>query len=130
MGILQAIGGAVGGAFGDQWKDIITAGHFDEHTALIPGERRNTDNGRGSNGHGSEGVITNGSKIYVPENTAAFIFSQSGIGTSSPSRAATNTMMVKTASSMAMASVIRFSNKSASASVTAVSRPITSRLPL
>ncbi|WP_302165404.1 SPFH domain-containing protein [uncultured Bifidobacterium sp.] len=79
MGILQAIGGAVGGAFGDQWKDIITAGHFDEHTALIPGERRNTDNGRGSNGHGSEGVITNGSKIYVPENTAAFIFSQSGI---------------------------------------------------
>lgn len=79
MGILQAIGGAVGGTFGDQWKDIITAGHFDEHTALIPGERRNTDNGRGSNGHGSEGVITSGSKIYVPENTAAFIFSQSGI---------------------------------------------------
>lgn len=79
MGILQAIGGAVGGTFGDQWKDIITAGHFDEHTALVPGERRNTDNGRGSNGHGSEGVITNGSKIYVPENTAAFIFSQSGI---------------------------------------------------
>lgn len=79
MGILQAIGGAVGGTFGDQWKDIITAGHFDEHTALIPGERRNTDNGRGSNGHGSEGVITNGSKIYVPENMAAFIFSQSGI---------------------------------------------------
>ena len=79
MGILQAIGGAVGGTFGDQWKDIITVGHFDEHTALIPGERRNTDNGRGSNGHGSEGVITNGSKIYVPENTAAFIFSQSGI---------------------------------------------------
>ena len=47
MGILQAIGGAVGGTFGDQWKD--------------------------------EGVITNGSKIYVPENMAAFIFSQSGI---------------------------------------------------
>ena len=43
MGILQAIGGAVGGAFGDQWKDIITAGHFDEHTALIPGERRVED---------------------------------------------------------------------------------------
>ena len=33
MGILQAIGGAVGGTFGDQWKDIITAGHFDERTA-------------------------------------------------------------------------------------------------
>lgn len=79
MGILQAIGGAVGGTFGDQWKDIITAGHFDEHMALVSGERRNTDNGRGSNGHGSDGVIASGSKIYVPENTAAFIFSQSGI---------------------------------------------------
>lgn len=79
MGILQAIGGAVGGTFGDQWKDIITAEHFDEHMALVSGERRNTDNGRGSNGHGSDGVITSGSKIYVPENTAAFIFSQSGI---------------------------------------------------
>ena len=79
MGILRAIGGAVGGTFADQWKDIITAGPFDGHTAVAPGIMRNTDNGRGSNGRGSEGVITNGSKIYVPENTAAFIFSQSGI---------------------------------------------------
>lgn len=31
------------------------------------------------NVNGSEGVITNGSKIYVPENTAAFIFSESAI---------------------------------------------------
>ncbi len=29
--------------------------------------------------YGSNGIISNGSKIYVPENTAAFIFSQSGI---------------------------------------------------
>lgn len=79
MGILRAIGGAVGGTLGDQWKDIITAGRFNEHSAVVPGILRDRDNGRGSNGRGSEGVITNGSKIYVPENTAAFIFSQSGI---------------------------------------------------
>ena len=79
MGILQAIGGAVGGTFGDQWKDIVTAGRFNEHSAVVPGILRGRDNGRGSNGRGSEGVITNGSKIYVPENTAAFIFNQSGI---------------------------------------------------
>ena len=79
MGILRAVGGAVGGTFADQWKDVITARPFDEHTAVSPGIMRNTDNGRGSNGRGSEGVITKGSKIYVPENTAAFIFSQSGI---------------------------------------------------
>ena len=106
MGILQAIGGAVGGTFGDQWKDIITSGHFDEHTALAPGERRNTDNGRGSNGRGSEGVITNGSKIYVPENTAAFIFNQSGI----------ENIISQPGSANALAMV--------------ASPPITSRLPL
>lgn len=35
--------------------------------------------GRGVNYKGSEGVISNGSRIFVPENTAAFIFSQAGI---------------------------------------------------
>lgn len=79
MGMLRAIGGAVGGTLADQWKDVITAGRFDEHSAVMPGVLKDEDNGRGSNGRGSEGVITNGSKIYVPENTAAFIFSQSGI---------------------------------------------------
>lgn len=79
MGMLRAIGGAVGGTLADQWKDVITAGRFDEHSAVVPGVLKDEDNGRGSNGRGSEGVITNGSKIYVPENTAAFIFNQSGI---------------------------------------------------
>ncbi|NMM94261.1 SPFH domain-containing protein [Bifidobacterium oedipodis] len=79
MGILVALGGAIGGTFADQWKDIITAGPFDEHVVVSPGVLKGTDNGRGSNYHGSEGVISNGSKIFVPENTAAFIFSQSGI---------------------------------------------------
>lgn len=27
----------IGGTFADQWKDIITAGHFDEHTVASPG---------------------------------------------------------------------------------------------
>ena len=40
---------------------------------------KQTNNGRGSNYSGSNGVITNGSKIFVPENTAAFVFSNSGI---------------------------------------------------
>ena len=79
MGIIRAFTGAVGGTFADQWKDIITAGHFDEHTVVSPGVYQQTNNGRGSNFNGSNGVISNGSKIFVPENTAAFIFSQSGI---------------------------------------------------
>jgi len=79
MGIVRAFTGAIGGTFADQWKDIITAGHFDEHTVVSPGVFKQTNNGRGSNSYGSNGLISNGSKIFVPENTAAFIFSQSGI---------------------------------------------------
>lgn len=79
MGIIKAFAGAISGTFADQWKDIITAGSFDEHTVVVPGYLKSSDNGRGSNFYGSSGVISNGSKIYVPENTAAFIFSQSGI---------------------------------------------------
>jgi membrane protease subunit (stomatin/prohibitin family) len=79
MGIFKAFKGAVGGTLADQWKDIITAGHFDEHTVVAPGVFQQTNNGRGSNYNGSDCVITNGSRIFVPENTAAFIFSQAGI---------------------------------------------------
>ncbi len=79
MGIIRAFTGAIGGTFADQWKDIITAGVFDEHTVVSPGILKSNNNGRGTNNNGSEGIISNGSKIYVPENTAAFIFSQSGI---------------------------------------------------
>jgi len=79
MGIIKAFTDAVGSTFADQWKEIITAGIFDEHTVVSPGLVKNTNRGRGTNTMGSEGVISNGSKIFIPENTAAFIFSQSAI---------------------------------------------------
>ena len=79
MGIIRAFTGALSGTFADQWKDIITAGHFDEHTAVTPGLLQQPNKGRGAYNNATDGVISNGSKIFVPENTAAFIFSQSGI---------------------------------------------------
>jgi membrane protease subunit (stomatin/prohibitin family) len=79
MGVIQAFTGALGGTFADQWKDIITAGQFGEYTVVAPGTLKQTNRGRGTNFNGSEDVISNGSKIFVPENTAAFIFSQAGI---------------------------------------------------
>ena len=79
MGLFDAVKGAVGGALSDQWRDIFTAGHFDEHTVVAPGVLQKSNGGRGSNTQASTGVITNGSLIRVPENTAAFIFSQAGI---------------------------------------------------
>lgn len=78
MSILDSIFDSVGGVFADQWKDIITAGPFDEHTVVVPGVRKDEQNGRGGN-QGSEDVISNGSLLFVPENTAAFVYSQAGI---------------------------------------------------
>lgn len=60
-------------------RKLITVQAFDEHTAVSPGVLQVSNNGRGVNSQGSIGVISNGSKIFIPENTAAFIFSQSGI---------------------------------------------------
>ena len=79
MGILRAFKDAVASTFADQWKEIVTAGEFDEHTLVAPGIIKTRDKGRGTNNLGSEGVISNGSKIFVPENTAAFVFNQSAI---------------------------------------------------
>lgn len=79
MGIIKAFAGALAGTLADQWIDAFTAGPFDEYTVVTPGVLIAKNNDRGSNTRSSVGVITNGSKIFVPENTAAFIFSQSGI---------------------------------------------------
>lgn len=81
MTIIQAFAGALAGTFADQWKDIVTASHFDEQMVMVPGVLKQANQGRGVNYKGSEGVISNGSKIFVPENTAAFVFSQAGIET-------------------------------------------------
>ena len=68
MGLLRAAGSAVGGALADQWKDFYTVPDGLAPTAaLFPAVRRGTDLGRGSNTKGSLDVITNGSKIIVPQ---------------------------------------------------------------
>lgn len=79
MGLIKAFTGALGGTLADQWKDIITADDFDEHVVIAPGVFVASNNGRSSNFKGSAAVVTNGSKIYIPENTAAVIFNQGGI---------------------------------------------------
>lgn len=78
MGILNSVFDSVGGTLADQWKDIIIPGSFDEQTVVAPGIRRSSQNGRGAN-YGNSGVLSNGSIIQVPEGTAGFIYSRSGI---------------------------------------------------
>ena len=71
MGFIKAFSGAIGGTFADQWKDFIVPRSDVSATAGVFGaERRGTDAGRGANTKGSENIITNGSKIVVPEGTA------------------------------------------------------------
>ena len=71
MGFIKAFAGAIGGAFADQWKDFYVPMQGVPGTAAIfPAVPQGTNNGRGSNTKGSENIITNGSKIIVPEGTA------------------------------------------------------------
>lgn len=78
MGIFDAAFDSIGGVLADQWKDIVTAPAFDEHTVVAPGIRKNSQNGRGAN-RGAEDILSNGSLFFIPEGTAAFVFSQAGI---------------------------------------------------
>ena len=68
MGLVQAVKGAVGGMLGDQWKDFLTIPDgLPPTAALFAAVPRSTNAGRGSNVHGSANIISNGSKIVVPE---------------------------------------------------------------
>ncbi|MFC6152454.1 SHOCT domain-containing protein [Nocardioides yefusunii] len=68
MGLIQAAIGALGGTLADQWKDFYTVPDGLAPTAaLFAAVPRGQNAGRGSNTKGSDGVITNGSKIVVPE---------------------------------------------------------------
>ena len=71
MGFIKAFAGAIGGTLADQWKDFIVPMSGAPATAgIIPAVSNGTNAGRGSNTHGSENIISNGSKIVVPEGTA------------------------------------------------------------
>ncbi len=68
MGFIQAFKGALGGMLADQWKDFLTVpAGLPQTAALFPAVPQGTNAGRGSNTRGSENVITNGSKIVVPQ---------------------------------------------------------------
>jgi membrane protease subunit (stomatin/prohibitin family) len=75
MGLVQAVAGAVGGMLGDQWKDFYTIPDgLPATAALFAAVPHGTNSGRGSNTHGSSNIITNGSKIIVPEGYGLLLF--------------------------------------------------------
>ncbi len=71
MGFIKAFTGALGGTFADQWKDFYGPRPGVPGTAAVfQAVPQGTNAGRGENYKGSENIITNGSKIIVPEGTA------------------------------------------------------------
>jgi membrane protease subunit (stomatin/prohibitin family) len=80
MGLIQAAVGALGGALADQWRDFLTVpAGIGPTAALFPAFPQGTSAGRGSNVHGSPGIITNGSRIVVPEGYALLTFENGAI---------------------------------------------------
>ncbi len=71
MGFIKAFSGALSGTFADQWKDFYGPSQGVPATAAIyQAVPMGTNAGRGENYKGSENIITNGSKIIVPEGSA------------------------------------------------------------
>ncbi|WP_115573006.1 SPFH domain-containing protein [Xanthomonas campestris] len=68
MGLVQAVAGAVGGVLADQWKDFYTVpAGLPATAAVFAAVPRGSNAGRGANTGASSNVISNGSKIVVPE---------------------------------------------------------------
>lgn len=80
MGLLKAASDAMGGVIADQWKDFYTVPEGLTPTAAVfaavPG---GTHAGRGSNTNGAPGVISNGSRIVVPEGYGLVLMQEGGI---------------------------------------------------
>jgi len=80
MGLIQAVAGSIGGALADQWKDFYAVPDgLPATAALFAAVPRGTNAGRGSNTKGSSNIITNGSKIVVPEGYGLLLFQDGAI---------------------------------------------------
>ncbi|GAB2549931.1 SHOCT domain-containing protein [Leucobacter ruminantium] len=80
MGLIQAAVGAIGGTLADQWKDFYTVpSGLAPTAALFSAVPQGQNAGRGSNTRGSDGVITNGSRILVPEGYGLILMQDGAI---------------------------------------------------
>lgn len=71
MGFIKAFTGALSGTFADQWQDFYMPMQGVPATVgLYPAVLQGQNAGRGENTKGNDGIISNGSKIVVPEGTA------------------------------------------------------------
>lgn len=77
---IGALGDSLGGTLADQWKDFVIPMPGAPATAgLIPAVSKGTNSGRGTNTRASEGIISNGSKILVPDGYGLITLQDGGI---------------------------------------------------
>lgn len=71
MGFVKAFSGALSGSLADQWKDFLTIPpHLPETVGFAPAQQSLANLSRSSNTKSSRNIITNGSKLLVPEGFA------------------------------------------------------------
>ncbi len=74
MGLIKAIGGAVGGVLADQWKEYFYCEAIPAEVLAVKGEKRTS--GRSSNTKGEDNIISNGSVIAVADGQCMCIVEQ------------------------------------------------------
>lgn len=74
MGIIKTITNSINESFANQYKEVLIPQNFDAHTLVLSGVLKNN-----GNNNATPGIVSSGSIIYVPENTAAFIMDKNGI---------------------------------------------------
>ena len=68
MGFIKAFTGALSQTFADQWKDYyVPQSNMSSTVGLVRAVPKGTNNGVGENTKGADNIISNGSKIIVPE---------------------------------------------------------------
>ncbi len=74
MGLIKAIGGAIGGTLADQWKEYFYCDALDKDVLMTKGSKRVS--GRSSNTKGEDNIISNGSIVAVADGQCMIIVEQ------------------------------------------------------
>ena len=74
MGLIKAIGGAVSGTLGDQWKEYFYCDSIDKNVLAVKGQKRTSR--RSSNTSGEDNIISSGSVIAVADGQCMMIVEQ------------------------------------------------------
>ena len=80
MGLVKAAVGAIGGTLAEQRKDFLTVPNgIWPSAAIFPAVKVGTNADRGSNIKGSDAIISNGTRIVVPEGYGLLLFQDGGL---------------------------------------------------